>query len=133
MEGAVKGAGYEVAQDEISLTIAGMHCATCATAVKEALEGVPGVTGARVNFALGRAAVEYDSRLDSRAPLKRAVEKAGYKVLEIEGVMAEKLARQEELRDGLTALYVAARVRHPGRGDLDDLRPAADGLSGHWR
>ncbi len=108
VEEAVRSAGYEVAKDEISLTIAGMHCATCATAVKEALESVPGVTGARVNFALGRAAVEYDSRLESRTGLKRAVEKAGYKVLEIEGVMAEKLARQEELRDGLRALYVAA-------------------------
>ena len=113
VEDAVKRAGYDVAKDEISLTIAGMHCATCAASVKEALEKVPGVTGARVNFALGRAAVEYDSRLDSRASLKRAVERAGYKVLEIEGVMAEKLARQEELRDGLRALYVAAAFAIP--------------------
>jgi Cu+-exporting ATPase len=113
VEEAVRKAGYEVARDEITLTVAGMHCATCSTTVKEALEGVPGVTGARVNFALGKASVDYDSRLASRDSLRRAVEKAGYKVLEIEGVMAEKLARQEELRDGLRALYVAALFAVP--------------------
>ncbi len=113
VEEAVRKAGYEVARDEITLTIAGMHCATCSTTVKEALEGVPGVTGARVNFALGKASVDYDSRLASRDSLRRAVEKAGYKVLEIEGVMAEKLARQEELKDGLRALYVAALFAVP--------------------
>ncbi len=59
---AVNAAGYEVARDEVSLTIGGMHCATCSTTVGDALREVPGVVDAKVNFALGKAVVEYDSR-----------------------------------------------------------------------
>jgi len=110
---AVNAAGYEVARDEVSLTIGGMHCATCSTTVGDALREVPGVVDAKVNFALGKAVVEYDSRVASQALLKQAVEKAGYKVLEVEGVLAEKIARQNELDEGLRDLTVAALFAVP--------------------
>jgi Cu+-exporting ATPase len=108
LEKAVKDSGYEVAKDELTLTIGGMHCATCATTVQDSLEEVPGVFGARVNFALGKALVDFDSSVTSRDALRKAVEESGYKVLEVQGVMAEQLARERELKDAFNALTVAA-------------------------
>jgi Cu+-exporting ATPase len=108
VEKVVKESGYDVVKDEISLTIGGMHCATCALTIQDSLKEVPGVFDARVNFALGKALVDYDTAVASQADLKRAVEEAGYKVLEVQGVMAEKIAREKELKDGFNALLLAA-------------------------
>ena len=113
IEDAVRRAGYGVVRDETSLTIGGMHCATCAATIEDALRRTPGVADASVNFALGRAAVRYDGDRVGRGELVEAVERAGYKVLEIEGQAAEKLARQEELAEGRTTLAVAVAFAVP--------------------
>jgi Cu+-exporting ATPase len=108
IEKAVKESGYQVAKDQLSLSIGGMHCATCAITVQEALNEVPGVVDARVNFALGKATVFYDSGRATEAQLKRAVEESGYRVLEIQGVIAEQVARAKEVSDALRDLTIAA-------------------------
>ncbi len=113
VENAVKEAGYEVAKDEITLTIGGMHCATCAITIQDSLSEVPGVRDARVNFALGKAIVDYDTAVATEAELRKAVEDAGYKVLEVQGVMAEQLARKKELREAYRALMTAALFTIP--------------------
>jgi Cu+-exporting ATPase len=108
VEKAVRESGYEVAKDELTLTIGGMHCATCAITVQDSLKEVPGVFDAKVNFAIGKASVDFDASIASKEALKRAVEDSGYKVLEIQGVMAEQIAREKELKEGAIALLVAA-------------------------
>ena len=108
VEKAVKESGYEVAKDEISLTIGGMHCATCALTVQDSLREVPGVFDAKVNFALGKALVGFDASVATHADLKKAVEEAGYKVLEVQGVMAEKIAREKERKECFNSLLLAA-------------------------
>jgi Cu+-exporting ATPase len=113
LEKAVKESGYEVVKDEINLTIGGMHCATCAITVRDALMEVPGVFDAKVNFALGKAAVTYDSSIVPTPALKKAVEGSGYKVLEVQGVMAEQIARQQELKSIFRALVVAVAFSLP--------------------
>jgi Cu+-exporting ATPase len=113
IEKAVKDAGYDVVKDELSLTIGGMHCATCSLTVQDALSKVPGVSAANVNFALGKATVEFDPEVASEARLKEAVEKAGYKVLEIQGVMAEQLARAQESKEAFTQMSLAAALSIP--------------------
>jgi Cu+-exporting ATPase len=112
-EKAVKEAGYDVARDEISFTVGGMHCATCALTIHDSLMEVPGVADAKVNFALGRAVVNYDSRVASESRLRKAVEDAGYKVLEVQGVIAEQLARQREIQEGYRTLLIAAVLTVP--------------------
>jgi Cu+-exporting ATPase len=113
LDKAVSDSGYEVARDEITMTISGMHCATCATTIEDALEKLPGVSDARVNFALGKASVTYDAERTDPRGFRKAVEDAGYKVLEVQGVLAERLARQEELRDGWRTLVLAAAFGIP--------------------
>jgi len=113
IEKAVRDAGYEVEKDEVTLTIGGMHCATCSTAVRDALLEVNGVADAKVNFALGKATVAYDSSVSSRKQLVKAVEASGYEVLEVEGVMAERLARERELGELRRDLLIAAALAIP--------------------
>ncbi len=60
--------------------VSGMHCASCAVSVAGSLKEVPGVTDAGVNFATGKATVEYDEARASMEHLHKAVADAGYSV-----------------------------------------------------
>ena len=113
IEKAVKESGYDVAKDELTLTIGNMHCATCALTVQDSLKEVRGVRDAKVNFALGKAVIDYDSSLASEADFRKAVEDSGYKVLEVQGVMAEQIARAQELKEGRRDLLFAAVLAIP--------------------
>ena len=67
-----------MAKSRIILPIEGMSCASCAATVQEALQGAAGVTGAAVNYATAKAAVEYDATRTTVAQLIRAVRESGY-------------------------------------------------------
>src|SRR2546430_14743074 len=62
----------------IVLPIEGMSCAACATTVQQALGGAAGVTSATVNYATGKAAVDYDDARTHVAELIQTVRSAGY-------------------------------------------------------
>lgn len=59
-----------------TLKIDGMSCMHCVAAVKQALQGVDGVTVE--NVAVGSATVSYDPAVVSPAKLAEAIEDAGY-------------------------------------------------------
>ena len=61
--------------------VAGMSCASCAVRVDKALNGLPGVESAHVNYASATARVDYRSGECSPGTLKRAVQAAGYDLL----------------------------------------------------
>ena len=65
----------------LSLPVEGMSCASCVGRVERALLAAPGVSGASVNLATGRAEVAFDGPADPRAAIL-AVEAAGYAVPE---------------------------------------------------
>lgn len=60
---------------ETVLTVSGMTCGGCANTVTRILSRVPGVVGAKVDFAAGRATVKGEA---PPAELIAAVEAAGY-------------------------------------------------------
>lgn len=60
------------------LKITGMHCATCAISVEEALAAVRDVDAAQVNFGTETARVEFDPQKVSLKDLDNAVKNAGY-------------------------------------------------------
>ncbi|MGH3029339.1 MAG: heavy metal translocating P-type ATPase [Gaiellaceae bacterium] len=79
--------------ENFELTVAGMHCASCALRVERVLSRQPGVVEASVNFATHRATLAYDPdsvRLDD---LEAAVEKLGYR---LEAPDAEGFAPDDE-------------------------------------
>lgn len=61
--------------------VAGMSCASCAVRVDKALNGLPGVESAHVNYASATARVDYRPGECSPGTLKRAVQAAGYDLL----------------------------------------------------
>lgn len=65
----------------LALHITGMTCANCTTAVERHLRAVPGVVEVSVVLKDERATVKIVPERASLADLKRAVEKAGYRVV----------------------------------------------------
>lgn len=68
--------------ERVTLPIGGMSCAACVRRVQQALSRVDGVLEAEVNFATERASVSFVPGKASVSDLVRAVEQAGYKVIE---------------------------------------------------
>jgi Cu+-exporting ATPase len=109
----VEGVGYGVVTAKADLPISGMTCANCAMTIERTLNRVDGVISAAVNFANEKASVTYLPSLVSRADLIRAVEQAGYEVIQVEGEEqtledAEQLAREAEIRDKRNKVAVGA-------------------------
>lgn len=63
----------------VIFNIDGMSCVVCSSSCKKALLALDGVKRADVNFASGKAVVEYDDKKLSEQDLADAVAKAGYK------------------------------------------------------
>ena len=61
----------------VTLTVQNMTCAVCPITVKKALERVPGVTEARVEFDKKTASVSFDPDKASPAALTKATAEAG--------------------------------------------------------
>jgi Cu+-exporting ATPase len=99
----IDNAGYGVATASLELPITGMTCASCVRNVERALKKPSGVLGVNVNLATEKATVSYLPGVARRADLVKAVEAAGYGVLDLsaankgEEIDAEREARQAEI------------------------------------
>jgi copper chaperone len=65
---------------EISLKIDGMSCQHCVASVKQAVDGIEGVSSSDVT--VGAAKVVYDEVTTSRDSIVNAVKNAGYSVID---------------------------------------------------
>ncbi|MHB9155135.1 MAG: heavy metal translocating P-type ATPase, partial [Endomicrobiales bacterium] len=114
IEKAIEDTGYEVVRHEQksrkdTIPVSGMHCVTCGLNIEKTLKREPGVIHAQVNFAAGKAYVEYDPSLITLRSVERAIENAGYPV-----VKHEPEARSLDVR-----------VKGPGRRDGREKAAAA--------
>ncbi len=66
---------------EVTIRIAGMSCASCASRVETNLRGVRGVQDVHVNFAAAKAFVRYRAAETTEEDLERAITEAGYRVV----------------------------------------------------
>jgi Cu+-exporting ATPase len=98
----VSNAGYGVATATIELPITGMTCASCVRNVERALNKASGVLSVNVNLATEKATVSYIPGLARRSDLVKAVEAAGYGVLDLSNAEApedaERAAREAEIQ-----------------------------------
>jgi mercuric ion binding protein len=77
--GALVSAGAVAADTRtVTLEVSRMDCAVCPITVRKALEKVPGVDTAKVDFETKRALVAYDPAKTSPEALRRATADAGY-------------------------------------------------------
>ena len=63
------------------LKIHGMHCASCAMTIENAIKKIPGVKSAAVNFASETLLVEFDEQKTGSGDLKKAVADVGYHLM----------------------------------------------------
>jgi Cu+-exporting ATPase len=116
MEKAVKDAGYEVVNREVTLKIGGMVCATCVQTIETALQALPGVISASVNLGTEKAYVTYNPSVSAIPDMKKAIEDAGYQYLGISGEVseeAEKIAREKDLHDKFLRFTIGFAVSIP--------------------
>jgi Cu+-exporting ATPase len=99
---AIDDAGYTAIRTSVSIGITDMSCANCAETNQQALEDVPGVISAAVNYATDEATVEYNPAEVTREQLYDAIEDAGYSPVRDDGDESEQdrrdAARHEEIR-----------------------------------
>lgn len=91
-----------------TLKISGMHCASCAQNIENALTKVDGVSRATVNFATERANIEYDPAKTDPKKFQNVIEDAGYKVITEEARLTAV---------GMNSAHCAGLVRR----ELEDL------------
>ncbi|MBV9601469.1 MAG: copper-translocating P-type ATPase [Chloroflexi bacterium] len=83
--------------DEITVDVVGMTCASCVRRVEKALKRVDGVSDASVNLATEKATVRFDAEPVGMADLRAAVEKAGYTLREPRARAAVTSAESNEI------------------------------------
>jgi len=93
----IEDSGFKVSEKKISVTIGGMHCASCAAKVKDALCSVEGVIDASVNPVTESALVTLAAQMVNTLELSRAVTEAGF---EYRGIIGEYgTEKAEKLKD----------------------------------
>ena len=83
-----------------TLGVRGMSCAACAQRVEKVVGKLPGVSAVSVNLAASTAAVTYAPQTVSLADIRETIEKAGYKVLELNKINADedRVRNEKEIR-----------------------------------
>ena len=121
--GAIDDAGYDAVRSSVSIGITNMTCSNCAETNETALEDVPGVTSAEVNYATDEANVEYNPAETSREQLYDAIEDAGYSPVRDAGDSGSEqdgseqdrrdAAREDEIRRQLRLTLFGAALSLP--------------------
>jgi cation-transporting ATPase V len=106
--------------EQLDFSVEGMTCGSCAVRVQRVLDRQPGVAGAEVNFATGKARVRADSAV-AVDDLQAAVERIGYRISPVEAggpadreAGAETAWRRRLLVAGPLALGLVALAIWPG-------------------
>ena len=92
---------------KVILSIEGMSCSACSSALEKYLNKQKGVLDASVNLVLATATIMYDETL-SLNDLERFIEEAGYKSLGI--YSEEKVFKKEKLNKRLFAFYTILSI-----------------------
>lgn len=116
LEKAVFDVGYRVIKEEVVLSISGMSCASCAQNIEHALSKLEGVSNASVNFALGRATVQYDASVLGVGNLNKTIKDLGYEATERVEETAEdreRRMREKEIKSQRKNLIIAVSLTIP--------------------
>jgi len=82
--------------DKITIGISGMHCASCAINIKEYLSRLDGVFKVKVNLVSQEAYLEYDPQKLTYLDLQKAVERIGYKAVDLSSSNAQNNLDQKQ-------------------------------------
>ncbi|MBI5694605.1 MAG: copper-translocating P-type ATPase [Nitrospirae bacterium] len=92
--GTIKELGYTPRVETWDARVGGMTCGACSAAVERALNRLPGIVSANVNFAAEKAHVEYIPEAVGPGEMKQAVIDAGYRVLDEQAATPDREAAE---------------------------------------
>ncbi|TQQ78998.1 heavy metal translocating P-type ATPase [Halonotius roseus] len=121
---AIDDAGYGAVSETVSIGITDMSCANCADTNADALESLPGVIEAEVNYATDEAQVRYNPAAADIDAFYDAIENAGYSPVRESGADsggsggssdsdARDAAREGEIRKQLRLTLFGAALSAP--------------------
>ncbi|KZX14777.1 copper-exporting P-type ATPase A [Methanobrevibacter cuticularis] len=105
----VEDLGFSIPKDEITLKIAGMHCANCVSSIEKALNKLNGVDEATVNLTSQKALVSYDKKLISHDEMGKAIEDTGFEYLGVDSQTdsdSDDKRYEKDLKDKLNRIIV---------------------------
>lgn len=114
----LKALGYGTLSSKVTMPVLGMSCSSCVMKIESALNGLDGVIGATVNFATGKATVEFIPAVTGRREVAGAIKSAGYDVVysteddELPGMAIDR-ARDEALSKLRLRLVIGAVLTAP--------------------
>lgn len=115
IENAIAKAGFGIIREEknkdVIIPIGGMTCASCSKAVERAVKKLDGVESVQVNLATEKASITYIPSKIKLYEIKEVIQKAGFKVLEIESkksVDEDKLRKEKEMKNLFNKFVVSA-------------------------
>lgn len=65
---------------QLSWSLSGLHCTSCAVNIDLTLEDLPGVTNSSTNYAKSVVSIKYSPNRITPVKIKGEIEKLGYKV-----------------------------------------------------
>jgi len=98
---AVEKAGYKASIESLtkSFAIEGMTCSACANAIEKATKKMDGIIDSNVNFATEKLTIVYEPSKVRFPDIRKAVEKAGYKIrMEEQSADADKERKENEAK-----------------------------------
>jgi len=97
---------------KVTLSLSGMHCASCANSIQSATRSIFGVASSNVNFATEEVAVEFDDKKTSASAIQKVIKDIGYEAIlpdQIDGDR-EKNVRLSEMQDLTRKVWVGGAV-----------------------
>ena len=98
MDSIVKGLGFQLHSDEVTLRIEGMHCASCTMNVENFLIRRDGIFDVKADLTSGTAFVRYDKNKVTIDDMEKVIKDLGFELLGIDGqtdIDEEELYRQD--------------------------------------
>ncbi|MDD5464365.1 MAG: heavy metal translocating P-type ATPase [Candidatus Moranbacteria bacterium] len=99
----------------ITLSLSGMHCASCAMLIERTLSKTPGVQKATVNFSAEKVLIDFDENITDSKKLIAAIVKGGYGAEEIDAKDSEfeKKKRDHEISEYFSKFVFSALLSAP--------------------
>ncbi|MDR3301319.1 MAG: heavy metal translocating P-type ATPase [Spirochaetaceae bacterium] len=80
----------------VTIPVGGMTCAACSARVEKAIGKMEGIIGVSVNFATEKATVNYNPGITRVSDIKKTIDKAGYKALDLSGAASDEDRKRKE-------------------------------------
>ncbi len=97
---------------KVTLSLSGMHCASCANSIQSATRSISGVASSNVNFATEEVAVEFDEKKTSASAIQKVIKDIGYEAIlpdQIDGDR-EKNVRLSEMQDLTRKVWIGGVI-----------------------